>query len=379
MRVLLIKSGGVFWCEDQLHKQSGYGDTENTLGIMRYLRDHHDTMFLGQWRGTLMNGVIGVEPDMRGMKYTAGDRQVELAEETLKIVEKFNPEVVLDVVGPPWTRSWVNNSDGVVCQDCSVRHAGVPLFVINALGLPRIVIVTDFRNYPKNIEFTNDFPLAIPAAILGQENKEWRCTIGGVKHDCVAVNARAETWFDYGNEWELPSKLANGPMLAVAHSHQDSSSYPRWIREAKYDVWRYIWGTYPQLEITGRGWDDWECAHFKWAGPAAWAELSTRFGGPLIPPTPTFGTSKLRKYLRAGSCPFIWDGDCLRYDGAYQFVPKDSPLRFEDLAAAGRREPSVLLDSMHAAKAATEPDFAVLEACMAKPVGYGGYSAVLDR
>lgn len=383
MSILLIRTGNVLHCRDAQSKALEYGDTENTLGLLTYLGATHGCTFLGTLKGTPPPGVNYIELDLRGVNEWDGSAQFNCAQDALRRVPK-DITICLDVTGPAWTRCWINNLDFTCVQAVAARYCGPVLYVINKLSVPRVLIVTDLRNYPRNFEMYKEFPNTVPVAVLSQEEIHKTFVLDGRRMEVKSCYGACENWFSYGQKI-VPVLGGYGPPLAVAHSHFDSTSTPAPLRRQRDRAWAAIVESCPTLEINGRGWKEFsvynpERHHFNYRKLDCWKELAGRIGGPMISPRDGFVSTKLRKYLRCGVCPFLWNGGELRYDDCYRGVPPNSALRFTDLQEAIEQPREVLLDSMRLAEEATRPDFSILETCLEATLPdfdqYGGYRSL---
>jgi hypothetical protein len=185
--ILVAKTGGLVYFEDALGHQSPTGEQGATAGLVRWLARpeqlaRYRTVYLGQWMGTLPEGIVGIQPNV--YRFDAPDHQNgtpgispnEQRERLMRLVDQvspYEPLAFLNVVGysPSWCMLW--NPRGSKAMTTSLRYVSPQLTVAGELRLPRVVFNADLRCYPRESEMSCMYPSLRPVAVMSQFERTW--------------------------------------------------------------------------------------------------------------------------------------------------------------------------------------------------------------
>lgn len=371
MSIIISKTGSVVYGEDKFYKASLLGDQHNAIGIIKFLVDKYDdVVFAGRFNGTPPEGLSMVETDLTDLRFEWDDKaQQHAGDDLVDRLRAYDPSVWIDISGSSATKSWIDNPTGVGVKLSSARYIGPLLYAMQELQLPRVCIVTDMRNMPRNHEM-GWWPYTRPVAVLGQETIDGPCTMLGHRYRTVCHYAGVENWFSFGIK---PLPVQGEGCVIFAHSHLKDL---RWSR-GRNETWNTVFDMLDECgfdwRVHGLHWDVLDTflerrLHFKDAIDASsfYSVLESVRWGIVLPPAEGFLTTKVRKYALKGALPMLWSGDRLRYDPDGLVFPMDHAARFSCAS-----DLSTLIDDSFAVKSLvadielrTRPDFSALSDCI---------------
>lgn len=319
-----------------------------------------------------------------------------LEERTLPIAQLIadsDPLCFIETMGPTPTWSWPDNPNCALPYDFAILYSAPILYTMNycatRLGTRRCGIVTDPKCYKRDSEMGSMWPGVIPSAILSQENRIWDRKIIGTKFRCHAVHAHCEYWHTDGMEYIGPHEKIGDCMIA-ANTHVGASLLER----GRDEVWLEILSQAPDgTTICGNGWDrvpykEW--GRLNWIGclptlQHVYDNLRWYKGGPMIPQTRGFNTTKPRLYALNDCCPYMYgDGtQHLTYDVDERVLPLDHYSRWPAAMSNGGITDAQRADTIAHVLEATKLNWTTLhnlirdiESCDMGPewlATYGGY------
>lgn len=369
MRIALMRTGTVLFAD--AHKASPLAGNQDALGLLRYLKDsEHEVCVFGMTKGDL--GVTTFNVDMSGLDdMDSGEAFHERADAAIEQLRGWNPEVCLNVAGGAPTISDPNNPYGVLTQMWATRTVFPCLKACHVLDLPRVVVLNDPRNHPKDHEM-HYWPRAMPAAVLSQRDYDFMRIVRGKGQRFVERYGRCENWWSYGTVPADPLDGDRQATVVMAHAHFGDG---RIDRGGRVDAWRDVLASYRgncPLLIYGKDWDGWEDRG--WQGVVKHDEvqgiLRRSVGGPMMSIQPNFATGKLREYVLAGCTPRPIVGAGFTYDEQERYV------KLDDVHRVGIGEEWHAMHSpdwVRELQEKTTPDFSALEDCLAYGCkGWGG-------
>ena len=361
-------------------RASQLGDQHNAYGILKWLGEEWpgDVHFVGKLEGTPPPGVTHFDGIHRGeLNFEWDDvAQQRIADRLIEHLRPLEPRAWIDICGSAASKSWIDNPDGIGVQLSAARYIGPSLYAMECLQTPRICIVTDMRNYPRNHEMTW-WKGCTPVAVLGQENRDNRITIRGRRYDMRSVYAGVENWFSHGMKAVTPCKPRSEGCVILAHSHLNDA---RW-RKNREKVWTRVFTALDRAGIDwrlhGSGWEE-----YRRGVGAHWAArlrdpvdsggvfdlLQTVRCGFVLSPAEGFLTTKVRKYALMGALPLLWDSEPLRYDPTCLSIPDDCAARVRDNEMHGWNVDGWSSNSVdrivQEIELRTRPDFRRLKSCI---------------
>lgn len=357
-RIALMRTGTVLYADNA--KASNVAGNQDALGVLRYLKQTgHSVCIFGRAEGDF--GVPVYDVNLSGLdEDSLGDKWHERIDKAIVDLKEWKPEVALNIAGAAPTISDPNNPFGTLTQMWSMRTVLPALKAMHVLDLPRIVVINDPRNYPKDHEMVY-WDRCVPAAVLSQREFSWVRTVRGRKQHITEVYAGAENWWSYGMSPKSLDGVREGAII-LAHAHfADKRVNSRGTRE---DVWNLVIQSFAGqcLDIYGRGWDGYP----QWCGELRHSEVQDKLvsysGGPMIPIQSNFNSGKLREYVLAGCMPRPVTSDQLTYDILERYVPLNHVSRVH--AGVEWRE-MWDRDWIEHLREITTPDFTPLERCLA--------------
>lgn len=345
MRVALMRTGTVLFSDN--HKASPTAGNQDALGVLRYLKEHHDVCVFGMARGDF--GCEVFSPDFSHCNEWSAWEEFE--EPILKEVDRlaaWQPDVAINIIGSCPSVSCEDNPWGVRSQLWCKRTVAPSLFAIDALELPRVCVINDPRSYPKDHEI--HYKQVTPVCFLSQEDYSFHRTIRGKKFLVVGAYAGAENWWTYGREpdWGNNDKGA----IVLAHKH------------GREEIWNAVLAG-KDVRAVGKGWSSW-VRHDQVSGI-----LRDYTCGPVLPIRNQFVTGKIREFALSGCMPLPVSMHGWVYDSQCRYFEKDNPWRIRGDWSV-RRDEGVLKELL----AKTTPDFSSLEQAIAGDYsGLGGLYA----
>jgi len=363
------------------------GDTTGgTMGVAKYLRDQgHAVTLFGQVRGD-PPGVRVVRPNVRGMDEYSTVADVEARYRAA--TDELGPQdACLNVAGPSPTTSWVGNPYGASTQQCYMKYTGPLLYAMHHLGLKRVLLVHDPRNYPRDHEMLY-WPECRPAVVLSLEERSFPRRLRHQQYIVHAQYGRGENWWSYGTPYHPCDEVGRDvPCLMVQHSHLEDDR----LSDGRADAYATFMGGDEVDVLVGRGWDKYPGgAPRAWQGEVSPGEcrrlLQRALCGPIVPIADKFITSKLRQYALNGCLPLPYGrGERFTYDHLGRYVPLDAEIRVQtraelrELVDRARRDEGWRRGWVERIREATEPDFSVLEEALTNPGKFGGYEPCESR
>lgn len=337
--ILISKTGAVGYSREyslahRSKKAASAGEQGTTEAVLRHLGGRGDlrVVYFGQWRGVLPDGIKYVEADVAGLNdlTTAREQKERWANDMAKL-RPFNPKLFITIAGYASNTSWIDNPLCNATQACAVRYTGPLLNVIQKLKLPRVLIVNDIRNYPKEAELTWGWEWLRPIACLSQREKDWSRIITGKRWNIREVYSAAEHWRDFHRAEPIPKDLS---CVVCGHAHIGDGK-----RLKTHDAaWRTILGgKLPKdLRIYGQGWEHFSDYDPKLmpglVSPAEVEKLFARSKTTVV--TITGGelyTNKARFALAQNCLPLFYGrGEPHTMDPLGKYLPLDSPFRIGD-------------------------------------------------
>jgi len=392
--ILLSKMGAVAYTAEASKKRSkkaaSAGEQGTTDAVVTHLlkRDDFNLVYFGQWRGDIPDGMTYISSDVVGMdEYCTSREQKERWANDIKAIEPYNPIAYVTIAGYAAGLSIVDNPRVTSVQLCATRYTGPILNILQYFKLPRIVIVNDIRNYPKEIELSLGWDWIRPQALLSQRTKKWSRKMYDVKWDINEVYAAAENWREFV---QLPREQKTLSTIVVGHAHMLDGKRLKGFD----DIWRIILSDkIPDLKVYGAGWE-----HFSkydpeyMVGLIAPDEVKALMSKSKTCPVAITGgelyTNKSRFCLAQNCLPlFYGNGGPYTMDPLGKYLPLDSELRivlpgdFKRLVEyfdTHEHECQKLIDKMWRD---TEPDWSLLDDCIDDVLNgielnyekYGGY------
>ena len=386
-RVLVARTGSV-WRWDT-SKASPTGEQSDAVGVAKWVAEHYDCALLGRIEGDAPGKVFNTRDYQmpkawRPEGYVGDQEDWSCVDRLAEDIAAWEPDVLVEICGPTATMSNPNNHKDVKCLEFAVQYIYPILHVCQQLKLPRICVVNDPRNYPKDQEMSV-WEHVIPAAVLSQCDDPFYRRVDGKKYLIEPEYAGCENWWSYKweNQIQLPSSAMREFYTMIAHSHFEDG---RLQKNDRNEVWSYIWpeGIPAWMHVYGNHWDK-----FANGKPPSWhgackpdevhAILQQTIAGPIIPIANNWVTAKLRQYVLNGALPLLYGKSPetnLAYDAKERYVRFDSPLRFEDdvRECIDRwRDPVIRTDRILDLLQKTEPNFIALERAISCPRASSGY------
>jgi hypothetical protein len=373
--ILLSKTGLTLYTESAMGNASAVGESNDTLGVMRFLADRYadeyNLVYIGSWHGDLHPKWQGIQIDHSKVQakdlYLCGEFQREAAiDAALQIPgEEF---IFIDIPAAPPTKFWIDNPDFTKVQQCSAKYC-IPYMVIYDvlpqlleygidelrtadevkewpnIRIPRILIINDPRSYVNNHEVEWYHPDFVPCAVLSQENRQFEKAMKYSIAKITAVHSGAENWFSYQHplmhRYDVPRDIDFG---ILGHSHISTSRVPNRHRDA---MWAELLGSVIDaakrgeitMRVHGSGWEQFSLYDPEFfpgpMQPARIYEFLSRVRcGCIIPIGDRFATAKLAQYATMGTIPFLYtapldspETQCHTYDAEYRYVSEESALR----------------------------------------------------
>ncbi len=355
------------------------GEQGETEAMLRHLAENHEVAYFGQWKGDHIPGIRVYEPHIEGLDHmSTADAQRKCFDQDMKMLPEI--ECVVQSCGYAPTTSMIDNQTGSSVQGCAIRSCGPILNIINQTGVPRYLVNSDPRTYPRDAEIT-DLPRTRPAALLDQWNIETNLGIRGTKYKRRSVYAAIETWPEFP---ESCFNIRQGSIV-IAHCHvRDGMRRGETLEDAWDEILR---GT--DAQVFGKGWNLTGLPRIH--GDRGWAEVSPAVAlahlagacsGPIVAHTPRFATLKMKTYASQGCVPLLWSVGPHAYDPTHRYVPRGSWLRFHDedelmeKTSELERRPELRKELVEMVQDMTKPDWAVLDSLIENGesfVDYGGY------
>ena len=286
----------------------------------------------------------------------------------------LDPKMFITIAGYAAGFSHVDNPNWISVQSAAVRYTGPTLNIIQTCELPRIVVVNDIRNYPKEGEMSCGWNWIRPCALLSQREKNWTRIVNGMKWNIREVYSAAEHWRDF---IRLPYQEKTLPVSVIGHAHMLDGK-----KLKGYDtVWRLILHDLSELKrkgmkIYGKGWEhfseyDSECMG-NLVTPAEVSEILAK--SKMCPCAITGGelyTNKGR-FCLAQNClplfygnggPYTYDplGKQLSLDSVYRIVLVGDLLRLVDYFDNNEISRQQLIDKLWSV---TTPNYSRLDECI---------------
>lgn len=350
MRVCLMRTGTVFYADQ--NRASPIAGNQDAMGVLRYLKEHHDVCVFGQARGDF--GCDAFVPDFRKVQMWE-DPNDRLGPQ-IEALKAWKPDVCVNVVGACPTMSSMENPWDVRVQMWAKLNVGPQLHMMDKLNIPRICIVNDPRCIPRDHEM--HFMNVRPVSILGQGDMSYTRTLRGEQQQVRCHDAKAENWWSYGLPYrDEPKQFGT---VVVAHAHMTDNRLAD-----RSQVWNDVLsGCDTNFTLYGKGWEEtkWKDNH---GGviqqDAIQSILSRTVQGPMLPLQNGFSSGKLREYAIAGCMPRPITGELI-YDSQAKYVPLDHESRIVPGERWGLYDNK---DWVNHLREVSTPDFTDLERAMA--------------
>lgn len=364
MRVLVLRSGSA-WIADR-EKLSSLNSQGNHDAVTReIIRAGHEVLCCGR-----ITGPLGLDCDQMGWPVQPTEENLR---EYVETVAAWRPEVLVNVTGGEYTCGSPDNPRGTIVQTTGIRYCWPAFKLMERLELPRIIVVTDVRCYPRDQEMTWN-PWAVPRAVLSQQDVVFPRRILDRE---FAVHARYAGIENFRlRDVEERYTLGHLDAVVVSHSHFGESR----ISKNREEVWAWVLRGLEgfSYEIWGTKWgDDWE----NWRGETRDVQGTIQTGrcGPMIAMKGEWTSPKYREYALAGAVPLPYGRgrELYTYDPQGHACPIDHETRFstpEELGALVRRcrDDAAWREQMiREALRRTEPDSSLLLECI-EHFGSGG-------
>lgn len=381
---MICRTGSPYYPQDP-KRPTGEFDTHGTiLGLLDAFPDQ--VVYYGTVKGKPPAGLHVVTPNMSGIDYEASSDEIdERCRPSEMRLREFGVKVCVNLSGYTGTWSWPDNDNAARLTSTSVRSAAPQLRAMHNLNLPRIVVISDPKCYPKDGEMARMWPSIRPIALLSQEQRSWKRCIQGVDFMQDAVHAKCEFWGVHGYIPPVAQKTV--VVATAANTHFTEARLPR----GRDDMWWDVLGDWlpRDLRICGKGWESYsEQWPDKFVGVVpsftdALEVIGHGLFGPVVTQVEGFTSTKIRLHALMGSCPLPYDVSPYRYDSACRYFAANSPSRI-------RNEPDRLARAIERCEQGeidrildiTTPDFSVLTRCVSalldgkKPYAgweFGGY------
>lgn len=339
--ILISKMGAVAYTTEynktREARRSSAGEQGTTDAVVEHLLARGDlrVAYFGQWRGDAPRDMVYVQSDIKGLTdLTTSKEQKKRWANDLERVVPLEPKAYVTIAGYASNFSTVDNPRFVTVQAAAVRYTAPLINVMQTCELPRIVIVNDTRNFPKEGEMSHGWDWVRPRALLSQRAKEWTRVVSNKKWNIREVYSAAEHWRKFSR---LSKREKTSPVTVVGHAHMGDGK-----RLKGYDaVWRTILAPESDvktlkrmgLRVYGKGWEHFSGWDSEYMGnlvtPAAVDEILAK--SKTCPVTITGGglyTNKGRFCLAQRCLPlFYGNGGPYTYDPLGKYVPLDSDLR----------------------------------------------------
>jgi len=371
MKILVSKIGASLTGSDVGYTE--FGEQGVTEGVIRHLMAQgHHVVFYGILRGSLPCKVVNA--DVSGLT-TTSDPEEQLrrgASDTVRVREALGadrPDVYIQSTGMGGTVSMLSNPRGIKCLHSAVRYTSPILMMTKNLAAPRVLINTDFRNYPKEQEMSTMWPdELLPCALLDQcfHGLEVRPTIGFKKYVRRSAYSGCEGW---GYVPEGHRSLFDAPRTRCAvmsHAHIATGYKDHW-RDA---AWRDVLDGF-SCAVIGEGWEHYSGKEDKiFLGSYSPRDLEIAMrcyaSSPLIAPRPGFITSKGHIFSQHGCVPIYYgDGEQpYTQDPEARIVPLDHWSRVSkpgDLAKVAARVACEYTEAISESRALHTPNWSKLD------------------
>lgn len=379
MRIMFCKTGSVLRLGETANSASPVGDQRDALGVLEYLLDAgHDVCVFGVVHNpeNYMHrpNFHCIIPDVRDLDTDSLIKTVdEKYEEAAQKLIAWKPDVCVNVGGMTPTTSYLGNPWMTSTQCFAIKYVGPALYALQKAQIPRVLIINDPRNYPREQEMTF-WEYNRPVAVLSQEETSFDRTIKSKKYKVLTAYAAAENWWSYGMDEINPnSNTRHHDCLIIAHSHMRDGR----LKKGRDNVWVDILGDCNfNFTLFGKDWEYFsKYDKTKMLGPCKPGEVheflrNTKMG-PMIPCAHGFNTGKMRMYAINGALPLLYGrGEYLTYDLYQHYIALTSNLRFtttEDLRSLidrwskddeGRAAVVEMLQEL------TRPNFKKLDSCL---------------
>lgn len=382
--ILISKMGAVACTTEYTKKRhaalSSAGEQGTTDAVVAHLLARGDVRvaYFGQWRGDVPDGLTYVQSNIKGFNdLSTSKEQKERWRDDLEQIMPLEPKTYVTIAGYASTRCVVDNPAAAAVQACAVRYTAPVLNVLQSCKLPRIVVVNDIRNYPREGEMSHGWDWARPRALLSQRTKEWSRVVLGVRWNVREVYSAAEHWRKFTRLLTCEKTL---PVVVVGHAHMLDGK-----RLKNYDAaWRTILAPEKDVEtlkrmgmrVYGKGWEHFSGYDPEYmmgvVTPGKISEILTKSA--TCPATVTGGelyTNKGRFCLAQRCLPLFYGrGEPYTYDPLGVQLPLDFDYRISKPGDLLRlvtyfNENGVARDKIvDSLWRATEPDYSLLDECV---------------
>lgn len=369
MRIALMRSGTVLYADN--HQASPVAGNQDALGVLRYLKQSgHEVCVFGPTYGDF--GVPTFSPNFSGLSIKAAEKEGEScyrppAEEydfriniALAGLKAWGPEVCVNVAGQQPSHSNPGNPWGCKPLYTAISTNYPMLKAVQDLRLPRVVILNDPRNLPREHE-NHYMPYTLPVAVLSQRNKisEWKTRERTMRRE--EVYAGCENWWTYGMPYAPLDEERHG-VTVIAHGHFHDLRVYGPERKKTWDS--VLSRCSADLEIYGQGWDGYP----QWKGLLKHDEvqpaLQRASQGPMIALEAGFATGKLREYVVAGALPRPVSYGKFHYDQDCRYLERRHPARIDAYSTWGEIPWATAKGYIEELREKSTPNFGPLEAAM---------------
>jgi len=338
--ILISKAGGTLWTREMAHRMSADGEQGCTEGVVRHLceRDDVNVVYYGKAYGDLPCQVI--DPCMEPLARYNNDPLLIPAEAQYEAwaIDNEQLEKLQPIIGYITTGGYasgncrIDNPQARVIQCCALRYQAHMIQALEHFELPRFVINSDLRTYPKNQEMIQRSHFIQPRALLDQTKWSTFQSIYDVKMSRRSVYARCETWNAHDPRPDNTRELS---CVSISNAHIKTG-----MRSAgRADAWSNIFGGYdlpPDLKIYGNGWEHWD-----WYDPELCVGevkpsdvldiLHTSRSAPVIAQAYGYYTSKPYICHSVGCVPLLYgSGQPFTWDPLGELLPLDDPWRINE-------------------------------------------------
>lgn len=403
MRIAFMRTGTVLYADNG--QASPVAGNQDALGVLRYLKQSgHEVCIFGPVYGDHGVPVFNVDFSHTPYQTTPKEEYVFRTRLALSELRRWAPEVCVNVAGQQPSHSNPCNPWGTSPLRTAITTNFPCLLACEELNLPRIVILNDPRNLPREHE-NHYMPRTLPTAVLSQRSKisTWDTRERRMRRE--EVYAGCENWWSYGIPYApLDGERRGTVVMAHSHAHDLRVYGPERAKvwdallgrcDSKYDIYGHGWAyceecktstgepllrqfsSPEEVEEHRRETGHLATQHPNWRGcikhDQVQGTLQRYANGPMLALEAGFATGKLREYVLAGVLPRLVTGGKFTYDSVAQYLPLDHPTRIK---IDNTNEPWGEMydrDLISRLRIATEPDFGPLEQAIAGSDKWGGY------
>lgn len=399
MRIALMRSGTVLYSDNR--DASPVAGNQDALGVLRYLKQSgHDVCIFGSSKGPKSDttreglekafGVPVFSPNFSGLSIKGGvdggacirppSGEYDLAINwALAELKQWEPQICINVAGQQPSHSNPGNPWGCKPLYTAISTNYPMLKAVQDLRLPRVVIINDPRNLPRELEGIY-MPGTLPVAVLSQRSKvtPWKPERAARSLRREEAYAACENWWTYGMPYASLEQDRSG-ITVIAHSHSHDL---RVYGPERANTWQKVLSKCSSAyDIYGQGWEDSQVKNH-WKGLITHDQvqgvLQKSSQGPMICLEKGFATGKLREYVVAGALPRPVSFGKFHYDYDNRYLAANHPARIKEYDSWSEITWSEAKGYVEELRIKSTPNFDPLEDVIARvvagqPHSWGGY------